>query len=85
MFTEMWEPTRDFAFAKIPGMSKGLPTLCALSPSSLMVITADGYFYQYQLDPLVGGEFPLLKQYALAESEEEAGSGIFEGPLASPL
>lgn len=84
MLTEMWEPTRDFAFAKIPGMSKGLSNLCALSPTSLMVITGDGYFYQYQLDVQYGGEFPLMKQYALADSEEETGSGVFEGSLASP-
>ena len=81
MITEIWEPTRDFAFAKLPLMSKGVQNLCALSPQYLMVITADGYFYQYQIDTKQGGECSMLSQYALIENEDE-GSSIYEGVIA---
>ncbi|KAI8813501.1 WD40-repeat-containing domain protein [Cladochytrium replicatum] len=65
--TEMWDPQRDFAFAKLPTSSKGLPSLVALSGSSpqLMVVTGDGYFYSYNVDLENGGECILLKQYTL--------------------
>ncbi|KAJ3280562.1 autophagy protein [Borealophlyctis nickersoniae] len=72
--TEMWEPTRDFAFAKLPtGHTKGLQNICAISgaaSSHLMVVTAEGYFYQYSIDLEAGGECNLLKQYSLVEEED---------------
>ena len=64
----MWEPTRDFAFAKLPQGSKGLSNLCALSPNGLLVVTADGDFFQYKVSSS-GGEASLVKQYALIENE----------------
>jgi autophagy-related protein 18 len=73
MLTDMFEPTRDFAHAKLPSSSKGIPNICALTSAHLIVVTADCYFYQYPLDSK-GGECGLVKQYALKESEEEGNA-----------
>ena len=37
----------------------------------VMVVTSDGYFYQYSIDFENGGECMLLKQYSLLESDHE--------------
>ncbi|KAI9203747.1 WD40-repeat-containing domain protein [Polychytrium aggregatum] len=85
VITEMWEPTRDFAFCKIPthpgssgsgSSQKGTPNLCAISSGipHVMVVTAAGYFYQFSLDQERGGECQLLKQYSLLDPEESAGA-----------
>ena len=78
--TEMWEPARDFAFAKFPsGHSKGCQNICAISLASaqpqLIVVTAEGYFYQYSVDTEAGGECVLLKQYSLLEGEDDVADG----------
>lgn len=78
--TEMWEPTRDFAFIKIPksglaglssratgGASVGpLRSVVAMSSSSpqVMVVTSDGGFYVYNIDMENGGEGYLVKQFS---------------------
>lgn len=71
--TEMWEPTRDFAFIKLPRSGPGaspsagpLRSVVALSSSSpqVMVVTSDGGFYVYNIDMEHGGEGVLLKQYS---------------------
>lgn len=71
--TEMWEPTRDFAFIKLPkgGMgvnSTGAPlrSVVAMSSSSpqVMVVTSDGGFYVFSIDMETGGEGVLVKQYS---------------------
>lgn len=115
MITEMWEPTRDFAFAKLPSGTKGVQNICAISshpvsgttppasaggshngsfssspsnssgfprshatissslpsrtytPQTLMVVTAEGAFYQYSIDMESGGECILQKDYSLLE------------------
>ncbi|KAI0235473.1 autophagy protein [Massospora cicadina] len=61
--TEMWEPARDFAFLKLP--SVGAQSIVALSSTTpqVMVVTSDGYLYQYNIDLENGGECVLLKQY----------------------
>ncbi|CAG8575041.1 4741_t:CDS:2 [Acaulospora colombiana] len=61
--TEMWEPTRDFAYLKLP--SSGVQSVVALSNTTpqVMVVTSEGYFYQYNIDLENGGECVLLKQY----------------------
>ena len=83
IITEMWEPTRDFSFAKLPNSSKGISNLCALSSHGLLVITADGDFFQYQVSTKTGGETPLVKQYALVENDI---SDNFHSPaLLSPI
>ncbi|KAI8391326.1 WD40-repeat-containing domain protein [Radiomyces spectabilis] len=70
MFTEMWEPTRDFASLKLP--SAGVRSLVALSSTTpqVMVVTSEGYFYQYNIDLENGGECVLLKQNSLLEPIE---------------
>ncbi|KAK7061204.1 WD40 repeat-like protein [Favolaschia claudopus] len=82
---EMWEPARDFAWAKLPpGMGGNNNVLggagerrCVVGLSSttphLMVISSDGYFYAYSIDLEKGGECVLVKQYSLLESGEESG------------
>ncbi|KAJ3042734.1 autophagy protein [Rhizophlyctis rosea] len=78
--TEMWEPARDFAFAKFPsGHSKGCQNICALTNTStahpqLMVVTAEGYCYQYSVDTEAGGECMFLKQYSLLEGEDDVSA-----------
>ncbi|KAI9489406.1 WD40-repeat-containing domain protein [Zychaea mexicana] len=63
MITEMWEPSRDFAWLKLP--SAGVRSLVALSSTTpqVMVVTSEGYFYQFNIDLENGGECVLLKQY----------------------
>lgn len=71
--TEMWEPTRDFAFIKLPKTGAGqnasgnpLRSVVAMSSSSpqVMVVTSDGGFYIYNIDMEHGGEGVLVKQYS---------------------
>ncbi|KAI9315290.1 WD40-repeat-containing domain protein [Dichotomocladium elegans] len=71
MITEMWEPTRDFASLKLP--SAGVRSLVALSNTTpqVMVVTSEGYFYQYNIDLENGGECVLLKQNSLLEPGED--------------
>ncbi|KAG1239784.1 hypothetical protein G6F68_018296 [Rhizopus microsporus] len=72
VITEIWEPTRDFAQLKLP--SAGIRSLVALSSTTpqVMVVTSEGYFYQYNIDLENGGECVLLKQYSLLESSDES-------------
>lgn len=67
--TEMWEPTRDFAFVKLP--SAGVRSVVALSSTSpqIMVVTSEGYFYVYNVDMEKGGECVLFKQYSLVSED----------------
>lgn len=61
--SEMWEPARDFAFLKLPNIgSQSIVGLSNTAPQ-VMVITSDGYLYQYSIDLENGGECSLLKQY----------------------
>ncbi|KAJ3754192.1 WD40 repeat-like protein [Lentinula raphanica] len=61
--TEMWEPSRDFAFLRLP--SSGARCVVALSGTmpQVMVISSEGYFYSYNIDLENGGECLLMKQY----------------------
>ncbi|KAI9303007.1 hypothetical protein BJ944DRAFT_109516 [Cunninghamella echinulata] len=71
MLTEMWEPARDFASLKLP--SVGVRSLVAVSSTmpQVMVVTSEGYFYQYNIDLENGGECVLLKQNSLLDSSDE--------------
>ncbi|KAI8379900.1 WD40-repeat-containing domain protein [Choanephora cucurbitarum] len=71
VLTEMWEPTRDFASLKLP--SGGVRSLVALSSTTpqVMVVTSEGYFYQYNIDLESGGECVLLKQFSLLEPSDD--------------
>lgn len=75
---DLWEPARDFAVARLPVTS--IPSICAIhggNSAQLMVVTANGYFYQYALDPVAGGECKLEKEYRLMETESEQVSTKF--------
>ncbi|KAF3913006.1 hypothetical protein ABW21_db0201397 [Orbilia brochopaga] len=61
--TEMWEPQRDFAFARLPAATKSVVALSSNSPQ-IMVVTSDGFFYLYNVDMENGGECILTKQYS---------------------
>lgn len=72
--TEMWEPSRDFAFFHLP--TSGVRSVVALSGTMphVMVLTSEGYFYLYSIDLEKGGECALLKQYNLLDSNDELGT-----------
>ncbi|RDB18738.1 Autophagy-related protein 18 [Hypsizygus marmoreus] len=72
--TEMWEPSRDFAFLRLP--TSGGRCIVALSGTMphVMVISSEGYFYSYSIDLENGGECSLMKQYSLLDSGDEASS-----------
>ncbi|TBU57146.1 WD40 repeat-like protein [Dichomitus squalens] len=69
--TEMWEPSRDFAFLRLP--TSGARCIAALSGTmpQVMVISSEGYFYSYNIDLENGGECSLMKQYSLLDSNDE--------------
>jgi autophagy-related protein 18 len=71
--TEMWEPTRDFAWIKIPRPTKAAGTnpgpmrsVVAMSSNTpeVMVVTSDGSFFLFGIDLFKGGEGTLMKQYS---------------------
>jgi len=70
--TEMWEPSRDFAWLKLP--TSGARCVVALSGTmpQVMVISSEGYFYSYNIDLENGGECSLMKQYSLLDPGEES-------------
>jgi len=72
--TEMWEPSRDFAFLKLP--TSGARCIVALSGTmpQIMVVSSEGYFYSYSIDLENGGECSLTKQYSLLDSADEASN-----------
>ncbi|KAF1919698.1 WD40-repeat-containing domain protein [Ampelomyces quisqualis] len=79
---EIWEPSRDFAWVKIPrspsSASAGpMRTVVALSNNGpqIMVVTSEGNYYIFNVDLEKGGEGTLYKQYSLLEPNElNAGS-----------
>ncbi|TFK84038.1 WD40 repeat-like protein [Polyporus arcularius HHB13444] len=69
--TEMWEPSRDFAFLRLP--TSGARCIAALNGTmpQVMVLSSEGYFYSYNIDLENGGECSLMKQYSLLDSNDE--------------
>lgn len=68
---EIWEPSRDFAWVKIPRSSTSpfagpVRTVVALSNSGpqVMVVTNEGNYYVFNIDLEKGGEGTLFKQYS---------------------
>jgi len=65
--TEMWEPQRDFAWARIPRGANGLPVRSVVAMANnvphVMVATSEGDFYVYSVDLEKGGEGTLLKRF----------------------
>lgn len=83
--SEIWEPTRDFAWIKIPKSSQGqvgggpLRSVVAMSSNTpqVMVVTSDGNFYVFNIDLSKGGEGTLTKQYSVIDSNDRLGySGL---------
>ncbi|EGG18501.1 autophagy protein 18 [Cavenderia fasciculata] len=64
VLSQVWEPSRDFAHIKI---TPGVPSICALSQDNkiAMVLTAEGFYPQYQFDENVGGELKQINEYSL--------------------
>lgn len=67
---EIWEPTRDFAWVKIPkipGSSSGpVRSVVALSNNGpqIMVVTSEGQYYVFNVDLEKGGEGTLYKEFS---------------------
>jgi len=71
--TEVFTQGRAFAVAKLP--SAGQRNICALAMINkvprILVSSADGYLYIYNLDPTDGQECPLLRQFPLMPNQDE--------------
>ncbi|XP_047143462.1 WD repeat domain phosphoinositide-interacting protein 2 isoform X1 [Hydra vulgaris] len=69
--TEVFSQGRAFAIAKLP--NAGQRNICALAVINklprILVASADGYLYIYNLDPTDGQECPILRQFSLIPSE----------------
>jgi autophagy-related protein 18 len=68
---QIWEPSRDFAWVKIPrspnsASSGPVRTVVALSNNGpqIMVVTSEGNYYVFNVDLEKGGEGTLYKQYS---------------------
>ena len=71
--TELWEPSRDFAYIKIPkannsGSAGARPVKSVVAMNNsrpeIMVVTSEGSFYLFGVDMEKGGEGVLMKQYS---------------------
>jgi len=69
--SEIWEPSRDFAWVKIPrsinsSASGPVRTVVALSNNGpqIMIVTSEGNYYVFDVDLEKGGEGVLHKQYS---------------------
>lgn len=85
--SEIWEPSRDFAWVKIPrsmnsSVSGPMRTVVALSNNGpqVMVVTSEGNYYVFDIDLEKGGEGVLHKQYSLLEPNELISSHSQELP-----
>ncbi|KAG6330762.1 hypothetical protein ID866_8328 [Astraeus odoratus] len=76
----MWEPTRDFAYLRLPTSGALVDRQSSPAPYTnpryshstlpqVMVICSDGYFYAYNIDLENGGECMLMKQYSIVDSD----------------
>jgi autophagy-related protein 18 len=79
MLTDMWDNTmaktspfaiRSFALLKL---NPSLENLCAISNNnnSVMIVTSSGYFFQYHMDPKLGGELKLSNEIKIQPPKEE--------------
>ncbi|KAJ2996624.1 autophagy protein [Globomyces sp. JEL0801] len=70
--TDIWEPQRHYAFAKIPTVSKDYANICGFNSGdhpTINVITADGYVYLYSIGG--DGECSLLRQESIMDNDED--------------
>jgi len=76
--TDVFSQGRAFAIAKLP--HAGLRNVCALAVIQkllrILVASADGYLYMYNLDPQEGQECPMLRQHPLLPGDEEHDTSI---------
>ncbi|KAL1798679.1 hypothetical protein ACET3X_002716 [Alternaria dauci] len=84
---EIWEPSRDFAWVKIPrsptsSSSGPVRNVVALNNNGpqVMVVTSEGNYYVFNVDLEKGGEGTLYKQYSLLEPNELAASNSQDVP-----
>lgn len=72
--TEIWEPSRDFAWVKIPKGRNGNPvkSVVAMGENApeVMVATSEGDFLIYNIDLEKGGEGTLVRQHSVRERSE---------------
>ncbi|KAK3721056.1 autophagy protein [Vermiconidia calcicola] len=65
--TEMWEPQRDFAWARVPRGASGQPVRSVVAMANnvphVMVATNEGDFYVYSVDLEKGGEGTLIRRF----------------------
>jgi autophagy-related protein 18 len=80
---EIWEPTRDFAWLKIPkpqtsGMAGTVRSVVAISNNGphVLVVTNEGNYLVYNIDLEKGGEGTLVKQYSLLDVHDKLGRSI---------
>lgn len=68
---DLWEGERDFARVRLH--VQGVPYVSAISSNNqrVMVITANGFFYQYSLDTIQGGDCKLEKERTVSASESD--------------
>ena len=78
---EMWEPSRDFAWIRLPKPASGQSTgpirsVVAMSSNTpqVMVVTNEGGFYVFGVDLAKGGEGNLVKQYSVLDINGKIGS-----------
>lgn len=70
VISQAWEPQRDVAHIKLPTL--GIPALTGIvadpnSPSiKIIILTGDGFYYTYSLDPTSNqGELKLIQEHSL--------------------
>ncbi|KAK7208530.1 WD40-repeat-containing domain protein [Myxozyma melibiosi] len=70
--TEMWEPQRDFAYVKLP--QRGIKSVVAISATSphVIIVTSEGYFYQYTIDLEKGGFLILVMRAYLQRRQRQS-------------
>lgn len=85
--TEMWEPTRDFAWIKLPRSSGAtdsntgpVRSVVAMSSNTphVMVVTSEGNFYVFNIDLSKGGEGTLTRQYSVLDTSDKLGSSSLD-------
>lgn len=73
--TEMLEPQRDFAWARIPRGANGMPVRSVVAMANnvphVMVATSEGDFYVYSVDLEKGGEGTLVKRFEYVQDVDE--------------
>ncbi|KAF2753843.1 WD40 repeat-like protein [Pseudovirgaria hyperparasitica] len=82
---EIWEPSRDFAWVKIPRSQNPSNTgpvrsVVALSNNGpqVMVVTSEGNYYVFNIDLEKGGEGTLVKSHSIIGSSDILGRSMLD-------